>query len=522
MSSKAITEKPESSPPQGDWQPTRETAPSLTRVDEPSFGRIIGFIGLMLLALGGTALLLHAANWTRGIGPFWGSLAVIAGMAGLLFHAACDSETQVRRVYGLVGFLWLAVGALVSVLPIKGPAFSAFLPYGFSCFVLGLLFLLPFVRHETDAKLRQIALYTLGGVGATLALIGFLVSNLWSAHLAEGMLLTLVGLAFLWGFIGLSGANSDVGYKAALAACAVGLVIFLIAFIRSLATSSDLYLVPDGLVLMGLGALYAVFGASFFLENRFVVLTRRELAAFFYSPIAYIVLLGLTLVGCWYFAQFIWTLRTAALDNQSLIEPIISYYLLDIWPIICVIFIVPVLTMRLMSEELRTGTMEVLFTAPLGEVPVVLSKFTAALIFYLLLWLPWGLFLIALRVGNGEPFEYRPLLGFYIMLACTGANFLAMGLFFSSLTRNQIIAAVATFGGMLFLTSLFFIKRSLQGGQTPVSSAWVPVLTHVNFIDVWWQSLEGKLPLQGLLFQVSSAVFWLFLTLKVLESRKWR
>src|SRR5581483_6230233 len=100
--SKAITERPEASQPQGEWQPLRETAPSLTRVDEPAIGRVVGFIGLMFLALGGTALLLHWASVSRGIGPVWGAVAVIAGMACLLFHAACDGEIQVRRIYGVV------------------------------------------------------------------------------------------------------------------------------------------------------------------------------------------------------------------------------------------------------------------------------------------------------------------------------------------------------------------------------------------------------------------------------------
>src|SRR5262245_46215323 len=148
--SKAITEKPETGASGGDWQQLRETAPSLTRSDEPVFGRIVGFIGLMCLALGGTALLLNAVGWGRGIGPLPGSIFAIGGVACLLFHAVCDSDLQVRRIYGLVGFLWLIMAVLITVLPIGGPSGTLFLPWGYTCAILGLFFLLPFARHETD------------------------------------------------------------------------------------------------------------------------------------------------------------------------------------------------------------------------------------------------------------------------------------------------------------------------------------------------------------------------------------
>jgi ABC-type transport system involved in multi-copper enzyme maturation permease subunit len=273
---------------------------------------------------------------------------------------------------------------------------------------------------------------------------------------------------------------------------------------------------------MSVGLVYAAFSAGLCLDNRLIVLTRRELASFFFSPIAYFVLLGLTLVGWIFFVQFVQILADRAERNMALLEPIVGIYLVSWFPIICVIFVVPVLTMRLLSEEQRTGTLEVLLTVPLDEVAVVMAKFISAWLFYILVWLPWGLFLVALRVGNDQPFEYRPLLTFYIMLACTGANFLAMGLFFSSLTRNQIIAAVLTFAGMLVWTAVFFIKEMLQQSQSLGVSTWVPILEHVSFIDLWLKSMEGVLTPHWLLFHLSAAVFWIFLTVKVLESRKWR
>jgi ABC-type transport system involved in multi-copper enzyme maturation permease subunit len=522
--SKAITERPESSSPP-EWGPLRETAPSLVRVDEPTLGRIVGFIGLLFLALGGTSLGLHAAGWTRGLGPTWGSVFAIAGLACLLFHATCDADLQVRRVYGLVGFLWLIAGAIVTALPVQDQFGHLFLPYGFSCLVLALLFLLPFARHETDPTWRRVTLYTFLLVGAILAVAGFLFGNVLGWFLLPyGLLVAVLGLGYLWAFVGFAGIASDLGYKAGLAMGAVGVVVFLVALARSIfADRVDPYFVPAGLLLMTVGLLYAIVAAGLTSDSRLVVLTRRELASFFFSPVAYFVLLGLTLV-CWYFFfDFVRTVALSAERNRSLIEPVIKEYLWGFLPIICVLFMVPVLTMRLLSEEHRTGTLEVLFTAPLDEVSVVLSKFIAVWVFYMLLWVPWGLFLIALRVGNDQPFEYRPLLTFYVMQGCVGAGFLAMGLFFSSLTRNQIIAAVLTFAGMVLWLALNLLKWYLeQSATSPNAASWVTILNHVAFIDLWFRTLDGVLLPQFLLFHVSAAIFWLFLTVKVLESRKWR
>jgi len=265
---------------------------------------------------------------------------------------------------------------------------------------------------------------------------------------------------------------------------------------------------------MGLGLLYAALAAGLCSDHPLVVLTRRELAAYFYSPIAYLVLFGLTCVGWYLFSNFV-TLVTRE-TGQPLIEPIVQYYILDWFPIICVMFVVPVLTMRLLSEEKRSGTMEVLLTAPVSESSVVLSKFLAVLIFFMLLWLPWGLFLVGLRVLGGQPFDYRPLLSYFIALACTGGAFLSMGMFFSSLTRNQIIGAVLTFVGMLLLTAVFFVRRLADPG-TPLFM----VATPSSYVYLWIRSLAGILVPQLLLFPLSASVLWLFLTVKVLEARRW-
>jgi ABC-type transport system involved in multi-copper enzyme maturation permease subunit len=202
--------------------------------------------------------------------------------------------------------------------------------------------------------------------------------------------------------------------------------------------------------------------------------------------------------------------------GQSLPEPIVSFFIVDIIPVMSLIFVVPILTMRLLAEEKRTGTLEVMLTAPVDEVTVVLSKFAAALLFFLFLWVPWGLFLLDLRVEGGRPFDYMPLLSFAIVLVCTGAAMLSIGLFFSSLTRSQIAAAVLTFMVMVLLLLMYLVQRNMSPG-----SVWPTVFSQIGFVDQWLQSLQGKLFLRSIIVQVSITVFFLFLTVKALEARKW-
>ncbi len=230
-------------------------------------------------------------------------------------------------------------------------------------------------------------------------------------------------------------------------------------------------------------------------------------------------LLGMVAVAFYEYIVFVaFLIHYSAPPSPGIDEPVVKYMFYSLVPVICLIFVVPLVTMRLLSEEKRTGTLEVLLTAPVNEGAVVWSKFLASMIFFLLLWVPFGLFLLALRVGAGEPFEYQPLLGFAIVLVCTGAGFMAMGLFFSALSSNQIIAAVLTFVGMIALTA----PHLVSGIPGMLSSGWQEILSYVSYLDLWRSTLGGTFAPRLLLFHVSLAAFFLFVTAKVLESRKWK
>jgi ABC-type transport system involved in multi-copper enzyme maturation permease subunit len=329
-------------------------------------------------------------------------------------------------------------------------------------------------------------------------------------------LLAFLGLVYLTAFVGSRGISDDRSYRAGQAIGAVGILAFLIALIRSAATTG--YLVPAGILLMFLGVLFVLVSFGLCSDRPVIVLTRRELGAYFYSPIAYI-----TLVACiiaeW-LAYFLFV--SSVLDQRTgvLYEPIVRNFILQ-WPtVLFTICIVPVITMRLMSEEKRSGTLEVLLTAPVGETSVVLSKFLAAFLFFLTTWVPFGLLLISLRIEGGKPFDYRPLMSFFFGLSFTGAGFISMGLFFSSLTRNQIVSGILTLVGMVALTLVFLFNMRLQSLQG-TESAWATVLTHISYLDIWVDTSDGKLAPRLLLFYLSMSILWLFLTVKVLEARRW-
>jgi len=493
------------------WETVPERAPSETVAEQPTMARIIGFFALLLATIGSMALLAPVINWRYLINPSWGVFFLSLGTAGLLYHAFRDADEQFRRLYALFAIVLLGAGVLMRVIPIKEEVGALFLPVGLPCLGAALLFLLAVLRNETETSWRTPLLALLGGAGVLACVACFVIGNISQDFLLrEGVLFGVLGLLYLGGCIGTLGSNSDAGYRIALALGILGGIAFFVALGRSI-FGGPTYLVPGGLALMTLGLLYAAVSVLICSDSVFIVLVRRELLAFFYSPIAYLVIIGLVIIAGF---QFSWFLALVVQRGGAIEEPIVSgFRYMNFLAFVSINFMVPAITMRLLSEERRTGTLEVLLTAPLNEATIVLSKFVATWIFFMIAVSPWWLNLVAMRVMGGSPFDYRPILSFMIALAVTGAGFTSMGLFFSSVTKNQIIAAVLTFAGMLGLTSIYL-------GQL-AGPPWREILAYASFIHLWESSLEGIFAPRLLLFHVSMAVFFLFLTTKVLEARKW-
>src|SRR5262245_18930828 len=152
----------------------QETAPSEVRQDEPTVARFFGMAGLLLVFAAASIILLNTWVGPRWLTPPWGYTFLIFGLAALLFHAARETETQLRRSYGFLGFGLVAVAVVLAIVPQQDAGMGAmFLPWGVIAGLLGLFFLLPFAHNESDPFYHNLAIYVLGGVGAASALVGF-------------------------------------------------------------------------------------------------------------------------------------------------------------------------------------------------------------------------------------------------------------------------------------------------------------------------------------------------------------
>ena len=156
-----------------------------------------------------------------------------------------------------------------------------------------------------------------------------------------------------------------------------------------------------------------------------------------------------------------------------------------------------------------------LLTAPIRESSIVFSKFLATLAFFLICWIPAGLYLVALRYVGGNTFDFRPLITYGIAMTACGASFVAFGMFMSSLTKNQIIAALITFAGLFGMLLTVVIK------DLGLSPEWKALASKFDYFSLWSESLSGHMPISTVVFQATLAAFWLFVTTKVLEIRKW-
>src|SRR5262249_55060091 len=156
------------------------------------------------------------------------------------------------------------------------------------------------------------------------------------------------------------------------------------------------YLTAAGIPLMLVGLMYAVLALTVTSDRPTVVLFRRELGGLFYSPLAYFVLFGFAAMAWGSYCLFVLDAIESTRSRSAMVGPIIWPCSWAFVPVICFVISVPLLTMGLLSEEERSGTLEMLLTVPLEETPVVLSKFFAVLVLFIMTWLPYGAYLIAL------------------------------------------------------------------------------------------------------------------------------
>src|SRR2546426_9519974 len=181
---------------------------------------------------------------------------------------------------------------------------------------------------------------------------------------------------------------------------------------------------------------------------------------------------------------------------------------------VILLFVMPMLTMGLFSEEKRRGTIELLLTAPMTDLQVVLGKFFAGVAFFLILllttWIPTGILYLYSSPASG------PILTAYLGLLLYGFALIAIGLFISTLTENQIIAAVLSFGTIMVLWLVDVVASNVESTSGKEVLSYLSILSHLD------DFMKGILSTSHITFYLSLILAGLFLTYRSLDSFRLR
>ena len=228
---------------------------------------------------------------------------------------------------------------------------------------------------------------------------------------------------------------------------------------------------------------------------------RREIGAFFTSSIAYVFLAVFYLI-----TGFFFTMDNLAAGSVNLSGVFSTMFVISL-------FLIPILTMRLFSEEKKQKTDQGLLTAPVSLTGIVLGKYFAALTIFLIATAITFVFGVILSLFGTV--AWMTLLSNFLAIVLVGAAFIAVGLFISSLTENQIAAAVAS----MVILLMFFLVDTLAAR---VTVSWLQTLLYdLSFYTRYYEFTCGIFNLSSVLFFVSAAVLFNFFTVRVFEKRRW-
>jgi len=244
-------------------------------------------------------------------------------------------------------------------------------------------------------------------------------------------------------------------------------------------------------------------------------LLRRELGAYFVSLTGYVVIaVAAFLIGL----SFVDLLVAVRQETLPLHVTEVFYQTPYFWVLLLVS--APVVTMRLFAQEKFAGTYETLMTAPVRDVEVVLAKFSAAFLFFVVMWLPLLVAVLLVRhlAGDLAALDWRVLGVTCLGIGLLGALFLAMGCFASSLTRTQTVAAVL---GFLFGVSLFLL--GFVAGRLAQGNTWTAaVFGQLTLFEHMQDFTRGIVDVRPVVCYASLTALFLYLTVRVVESRRWK
>ena len=250
-----------------------------------------------------------------------------------------------------------------------------------------------------------------------------------------------------------------------------------------------------------------------------LLICQKELKSYFASPIAYAVMAIFGLIFGWVFfnasrdfVRFSFQSQMmggggATNVNDQIVRPLLGF------AGTIALFLIPMITMRLFAEEKRTGTIELLLTSPIKDIEIILGKWLGAVLLYLCVLL-MSMINIALLFAWGKP-DLKPVLVAYLGLVLQGATLLAIGALISTMTRNQIIAGIATF----FVSLLLWLLSWFTAFD---NSALAQVVNYLSIVTHFENFGKGVLDSKDVIFYLSMIFFSLFLTSRSLESLRWR
>ena len=245
----------------------------------------------------------------------------------------------------------------------------------------------------------------------------------------------------------------------------------------------------------------------------------KELRSYFVSPVAYLLLAMFAIIFGFFFwnslGYFVYMGIQSQMRGQSfpmsvneeLIRPLLSNFN------VVGLFFIPMITMRLFAEEKRQGTIELLATSPIRDIEVIAGKWLAALVLY------FGMLLVtvfdfAFVFKYGHP-DWKPILVAYLGMLLQAGGMLAIGMFISSLTKNQIIAGASTFAACLVL----WVLGWTSGYET---ATWAQVLSYMSVTTHMEPFSKGLLDTKDTIYYVTLIFLGFFLTARSLESLRWR
>ncbi len=242
-------------------------------------------------------------------------------------------------------------------------------------------------------------------------------------------------------------------------------------------------------------------------------LFKRELSSYFHSGVAYVVLFGSAVAQG---IQFIF-IASMVMQNHYTQQSVMQVFF--VWPLFWLLLLVqiPLITMRVFSEELKLGTIEMLLTAPVTDWDVVIAKYLGALVFFLVLWLPITLDLVALQLfSSPAPPIYWSQIGLTALtVTLIGSFYVSIGVFTSALTRNQIVAAVLCFAALFFTfgVSLLHFMQNLNDTVQAVIS-YISSPEHLSNAGL------GIFDSRPLVYYVTASLLMLYLAKSVVQGRR--